>query len=458
MLGSAASAMEAQRYGLDVTGQNIANVNTPGYTRRRPLFSEVPPPDAFTAGGGVRVTGVRAERDAFIERRLWLEIPAERRESALAGALGQVEFAVGEAGHSLDQRLGEFFDSFARLADAPTSATARQEVILQGRSLASAFNDMSDRFDAAQREADAQVLSTVDAINALATRIAGINSTLSGVSPVSPQALQLKDQVRLAVEDLSKLTSVEALQRPDGGYDVAIGNGRPLVVGAHAYELSTAPRPDTGLSDVYASDGSVLTPHLTGGTIAGFLQARDALIPTYQDSLDELAYAVVDEVNTLHTAGFDSNGDAGLPFFTALGATAGAAAAMAVNPALLAAGGEALVAASASATAAGDNGAARGLAALRDSRVLAGGTATFTDAWGQLVYRVGRDVESAQDEQRNREELVRQVAFLRDAVTGVSMDEEAANLMRFQRAYEANARYFTTVNDTLSVLMQVVGG
>jgi flagellar hook-associated protein 1 FlgK len=127
-----------------------------------------------------------------------------------------------------------------------------------------------------------------------------------------------------------------------------------------------------------------------------------------------------------------------------------------MNPALTASGGDALIAASASATAAGDNQVARRLAGLRDQKITAGGTSTAAEAWSQLVYRAGRDRAAAFDAERTQTEVTRQIRNLQDGVSGVSLDEEAADLIRFQRAYEANARFFTTIDETLSTLLNMV--
>ena len=153
-----------------------------------------------------------------------------------------------------------------------------------------------------------------------------------------------------------------------------------------------------------------------------------------------------------HQAGFDLNGAAGLAFFTPLGAASGAAAAIAVNPAVAANGS--LVAASGTGTA-GDNTTATGIAALQDARVVSG--ATFADAWGRLVYRVGSDSQTAQSNQKSAESIVLAVERLRDSLSGVSLDEEATSMIMFQKAYQANAKYFSTVNSALNTLMGMVG-
>ena len=126
--------------GLDVTGQNIANVNTPGYSRRVVDIAAVPPPTRQQAGGGAEVQGIRAQRDRLVERRLGLETSGAERYSTMAEELGMVESALGTGSGSLDTRLNEFFNSLSSLADRPTDAVARQNVLLQASSLANAYN------------------------------------------------------------------------------------------------------------------------------------------------------------------------------------------------------------------------------------------------------------------------------------------------------------------------------
>ena len=123
-------------------------------------------------------------------------------------------------------------------------------------------------------------------------------------------------------------------------------------------------------------------------------------------------------------------------------------AAVAADPNLVVAAGVA---------SAGDNQAARQIADLRDARVMFGSTATLHDAWGRLIYQAGTDTQVARQEQRSRGEIILQVEALRDSISGVSLDEEAANMIRFQRAYEANARFFTTVDESIETLINMVG-
>ena len=451
----ATNSLEAQHRGLDVTGQNIANVNTPGYTRRVVDLVSVPPTDNSGAGRGVAASGIRSNRDHLLDRRLEQELPSERRDAAIAESLSVVEASLGRPGQSIDGKLSAFFDAFASLSENPQSAVARHEVQLQGGALAGAFRSMSDRFSSALRDTDTKIRGAVDEVNALAGRIAGINSTLAAAG-ANGSMLDLRDQQTQLVRQLSELVDIGVTERSGfGGVDITFGNGRPMVIGASAYAITASSVPPLGFAAL-VSGGSTVTTEITGGRLGGLLQVRDVTLPSYVDKLDTLAAQTVTEVNALHVAGFDQTGTAAGNFFAYTAppvGVAGAAAAMVVDPAvaldatLIAAGGTAE---------AGDNTIARGLAALRDARVLDGGTASLTDYWSRLVYRVGRDSQAASDEQQTGQQLVRQGDALRDQVAGVSLDEEAMQLLRYQRAYEANARFFNTVSQTLDVLLQTL--
>jgi flagellar hook-associated protein 1 len=456
MLSSTARALDAQRFGLDVVGQNIANVNTPGYAKRVAQFQELALADRLRAGNGVDVIGVRTMRDRLIDRRLREELQSEQRYAAMASMLSIVEVALGRPGGSIDKSLSDFFDAFAALAESPLSSTARQQVVLTGQSVASAFREMAERFEAALRDADARVRGTVDAVNDLAARVASLNASLAGTPPASSEGLHLRDQVDRAVTSLAALIDISAIERADGGFDLSFGGGRMLVTGSHFYAMRVIDRAVTGAAEI-TSGGAVVTGETTGGRLGGLLHVRDTHLPAYMADLDALAYAVTQHVNAAHQAGFDLAGTAGGAFFAPPGSVTGAARTMAASPLLTAPGGEALVAASADPASAGHNANARALAALRDARLLAGGTATFHDLWARMVYTVGRDTAAARDEQRSRAEIVRQVENLQDSVSGVSLDEEAADMLRFQRAYEANARFFRAIDEALETLLRMVG-
>ena len=404
MLSFAARSLDAQRFGLEVVGQNIANVNTEGYSKRVAEFAAVPPPDAWSAGGGVEIAGARSMRDRLIDRRLRFELADQERDSSVNDQMGVVEVALGEAGSSLDGALDSFFDSWATLADTPTSPTSRQEVILQGQALSAAFANMAGRLSQSQQDVDTRVRADVERVNALAEKIASLNMQVAGTSATSPEGLHVRDEINEAVQDLSKLIDVNVIETEGGGYTIDFAGGHPLVVGQFNYAVEIADAPVTGLARL-TSGGVDVTARVTSGSIGGLLDVRDTKIPGYLTRLDTLATDVATQVNAVHATGFGLGGSTGVNFFQ-IGVPPGAAT-LSINAILTAAGGENFVAAAGVAGAAGDNATARRLADLRDAKVTGGGTASAAEAWSQLVYRVGRDKQAAADSLATQSEVTR---------------------------------------------------
>ena len=448
-LSIATTGLTAARTGLDVTGQNIANVNTPGYARRTLALAELPPTDLPGAGSGVTVLQIQALRDLAIEGRIGHEQAGQSHDSALLGGLTEVESAIGTPGSSLDANISALFDAFSQLANDPTSASARDSLVRQGQTLAQGFNALSARIAELGRATDASLKDSVGQLNALTATVADLNGQIA-VGGANMQALI--DQRSATISTISQLADVSVLQRADGAVDLSLPNGQALVVGANTYAIQTVSGPPSGFSSLTLSDIDI-TSQLKGGRLGGLLQLRDTALPGYQSGLDHLAYDIATQVNAVHSTGYDGTGTAAGNFFAPPATVAGAAASLAVDPAVVA--NSQLVAAS-STGALGDNGTAQALAGLRDTRVMSGGTQTASEAWSSLVYRVGSDVATASAANATRGSVVRQLQRLRDQTSGVSLDEEAANLMKFQRAYEASARFFTTVNTTLDALMVMV--
>lgn len=449
----AAHSLDAQQRGLEVAGQNIANVNTPGYSRRVVDLMSLPPIDQRSAGNGVAAAGVRAMRDRQLDRRLFQEIPGQAREVATAEQLSVVETVFGPAGKSIDGRLTALYDAFSRLAENAQSSTARDQVRQEARSLASEFQTVNRRMASVRQDADVTVRAAVDELNRLAAQVAGVNRSLPGASAAA--AADLQDKQTELVRQVSTLANVGVQLRVDGGIDLSFADGRPLVVGAVDYAVTAASGPPDGMA-VLSSGGTPVDGEITGGRIGGLLQVRDVLVVDYQTRLDALAQATADEFNALHESGFDQTGAAAGALFTVDTTPpdpSGAARTFALAAAIEA---DTQSIAAASTPEAGDNTLAKALAALRDTKVMEGDTLTLGDAWSQLVFAVGRDSAAASQEADTQTAIVTQVDALRDQVSGISLDEEAMQMLKFQRAYEANARYFTAVSQTLDLLLQTV--
>lgn len=452
LLNRAVRALDAQRYGLDVAGQNISNVNTPGYVRRTAQLAESLPTDPFSAGGGVDVVAVTASRAPLVETRLNYEQPAAAREGAIADHLAVVEAGLGDAGASLDEALARFYNTYATLSQNPTSSTSRQQVIVEGQALARGFNDMSGRFQTARVDADRDIRASLSQVNALAAQLTSINRQISQTDTQNAQGLL--DQQAVVIGAIGKLVDIHVITRDDGSADVQVGNGRALVMADKSFDLKVTTSGVDGFAQI-VTDGAAtttnVTSEITGGAIGGLLQVRDTLVPSYIAQLDQLAYTVSSDVNDLVTSGYDLNANAGVNFFSQPSAVAGAAGLMSVNAAVVA---DNRLVVTSSTTAAGNNDIANEVAALQDAP-MTGTTARPVEGWSGLVYSVANDSRTATQAQASHDQVAQQLRNLRDQISGVSIDEEAAMLLRFQRAYEANARFFNVANETLDILMSL---
>jgi flagellar hook-associated protein 1 FlgK len=363
-----------------------------------------------------------------------------------------IESTIGTAGSGIDGRLAALFNAFQSLSLDPQSAAARDGVALEGTRLSTAFNEMSQRLQASARQADSDVRSSVEEINRLASTIATLNRQIGDANGSDTEPL--RDQLDTALQQLSRLTTVSIIPQPQGTFDVSTGAGRPLVVGAISYSLTVTSAPGTGHAEIRAG-GVDITGELHGGSVGGLLELRDRVLPDYLAQLDQLAYDVVQNVNSVHAAGYDLSGTTGQNFFQPIGAVAGAASAMRIDAAVAA--DSSRIAAASAAGSLGDNGNAKALAALRGGDLTHGGTATFVESWGLLVNRIGSDSATAKSSLATRHDIVAAIQRMRDSVSGVSLDEEAGRMLQFQRAYEANARFFSTVDQTLQTLMATFG-
>jgi flagellar hook-associated protein 1 FlgK len=548
-LSIAVRALLAQEGAVNTTANNIANVNTQGYSRQRPILTEATPLDLgqISIGNGVEFDGVQSVRDNILELRIDQETQQQNRLQAYLNSVNQVQSLFNETeGAGLSDALNNFFNSFQALADNPTDVPTRQAVISAGQNLASTFQQTGQQLSSIQRGLDQQVSQTVSEINSDTAQLADLNQQIASIQGNSEQAGMLQDKQYSVLNDLSQLVDVAVTYANDGSLTITTTNGVPLVAGDQGFALSTTNNPSTGFQDIL-SQGADVTASFAGGQLAGLLEARDQAIPSAISDLDNLAAGIINAVNTQSTKGYDLNGIKGGDFFQPVvqpspGSNAGAAENMAVaitDPSLVAAsssligygttglsltpgttftagdtltisqdghshttantlttvgalmsdintwgqqygisaylvsgnlqiqgnpaGGTMTVTPGGSFTTdvgslspgtQGDNGNALALANLQNQAVVNGETAT--DYYADLVSTVGNDVSSATDEQEAVSLVLTQLQNQRSDISGVSLDEEAANLILYQRAFEAAAEVVSTINTLTGDVLQTV--
>jgi flagellar hook-associated protein 1 FlgK len=432
---------------MEVASNNIANANTPGYSREVATFE--PEPDVVEGniafGQGVALTQVQGIRNQVVELGLQQNLQSQAQVNSYLQPMDQLQGLFNEAqGVGLQTPLSAFFNSLQNLSTNPADSSLRQAVVSAGQTLASAFNQASAGLAQIQTGLNNEVPQAVGQINQLTQQIAQLNTQVQSLQSGGANASQLIDQRDQLVEQLSGLVGVDNISADDGTITLTTTNGALLVSGQQSFALQTDTN-SAGNQDVF-SQGSDITAGLTGGSLGGYIQARDQGVASAQTNLDNLAASLTSAVNNQQALGYDLNGNAGVPFFTpftpAGSSNSGAAAQMQVASAVAA--DPSLIAASSVQGVSGDNGNATALANILNQQVIDGQTPmTF---YSNYVSGIGTEVSQATSEQTAQNLVVQQLQNQKASISGVDLDEESANLIQYQTAYSAAARVINMVS------------
>lgn len=445
-LGTALSALYAQRQGLDTTGQNVANANTEGYSRQRirmeatggatgaQLFSRRTSPD-----GGVRVVDFQRVRDTFLELRALQENAASASLQSTQTVLSRAELSFSEPGpNGLQAQMADFWASWDDLGNRPNDPGARSQVIEQAKTVVDGFSRAGADLASLQASVTDQLKSRVSDINTTASQIAQLNQAIQNATNSGMTPNDLLDQRDLLITQLSSLVGVTTRDGDAGSVDVFVG-GSSLVRGANSEPL--------GVDVSGAGTASVMWSRLGvaadvgGGEAGALVSAVNTVIPGYRQRLDTVVNQFRDTVNTQHQAGDDLvPGGTTDPLFTGSGATG-----LAVN-ATIVADPNRLAAAGAGAGAL-DSSNALAMAALAN---LPGGPDA---SYRSLISDLGADSQRADRQLTIQTQIAGQVDAARKSQSSVNLDEEMTNMISFQHAYDAAARYMTAVDQTLQTLM-----
>jgi len=446
-LATAVTGMSAEQGALAATTNNVANVNTPGYSRETPVLVSSDPieMDGVTFGTGVTLQSVQSIRDPILETQIQEQSQGQGQYTALASALQQTQVNFTTSANDIGTSIANFFDSLNQLSANPWYLPTRQDVLTAAGNLASSFNDTANNLTQQRTSLDLNVVQQVTQINQLSQQIATLDGQISNLQNVGETANEFVDQRQQAIDQLSSLVNVSVIQA-DNSLTLTTANGVPLVIGQTAFQL-TAQTNAQGLHDVYGG-GNDITSQLTSGQLGGTIEARDQEIPALQTQLDTLAAGLANSVNGVQAAGFDLNGVPGMNLFNPPPAGgAGAASSLSValtDPTLIAASSDGSP---------GSNGNAQALYALNAQPIIGGQTPT--NYYSQIVDNVGNDVSNASAQQTASAAILQQLNDQNGAVSGVSLDEEAANMVQYQDAFQASAEVVTTINDMMYAVIQM---
>ncbi|MCB2147983.1 MAG: flagellar hook-associated protein FlgK [Deltaproteobacteria bacterium] len=461
MLNVAKTALITQQKALDITANNIANVNTEGYSRQR-LNMEQNEPVRYE--GGTLSTGVRANRtiqriyDRFINAQLADAASKEGRWQAQGETLEKAELMFDEvSGYGLNNAMSQFWSAWQQLSNNPSGYTERVTLIGESQNMTDVFNKLTRDLNQVQIDSDTSVNGAVNDINTLTKEIAELNLKVAEIEAGNDHsANEFRDQRDLKLKELSNLINVNSFEDADGYLTVVTANGHTLVDRVNSWDLTTGLNAN-GFNDVFwqSSSGTLqnITSDISDGKLKGWIEARDTVIPDYLTRLDDMALTMITAVNTLHSSGLTMEAppdDTGIAFFTGTDASDIAVNTDIVNNSNL------LAAALNTEGVPGGNGNAIAISELQNSLSMSGGTATFDDFYDSLVSDVGRNVSQAKVNTDHQSMVSLQLSTYREEVSGVSMDEEMVNMVQFQSAYTAAAKLVSTVDQMLQTLIDMV--
>jgi flagellar hook-associated protein 1 len=447
----------AQQQALNLAGHNIANANTAGYTRQVANLATSSPLQVapkMLLGTGVNVASYQRIRDAYLDVQLRAQTMLQGAAEAKQDGLGQVESVLNEpSDNGLSNLLGKYWSSWQNVANAPEVVATRQALVEAAASLATGLNSVSVQLATIRAQTGQEAQLTLDEVNAAGQDLRSLNKAIFDSTAAGNTPDDLLDQRDLVLDRLGKLGAVSTTDNGDGTIKVTF-SGVTLVDGTTLQVLSESG--GTLSNDMTTPETAALGA--TTGKLGALAALRDVTLPGYAAQLNTLAATLITQTNALQAGGVDVNGvtqtggfgldgSSGVAFFSGTDAATIAVTATAAK-----------IAAAGVAGAPGDNTNALRIAALaNDKTLLPLGGATIDDAYASLVTTIGSDSANATRAVDNAKALVGSLTNRRDSVSGVSLDEEMTNLVKFQQGYQAAARALTTLDDVLELLITRTG-
>lgn len=466
-LDSTANTLSVFQNALSVVQNNVNNASTPGYAAQSATFEALPYEQGTGLLGGVTAGQIQDSRNAFAEANVQssaADLGYSQQQVQSLTAIQNLFDISGQTG--IAGALSNLYSAFSAWSSAPASATEQQGVLRAAANVAKAFQQTAAGVAQTTAQTNGSIHSTVEQINQLAAQIAGDNAKLTQANgPDSGVSSDLYNRL----QQLSQLVNFTAVQGSNGVMNVLLGNGQtPIVDGSKssALTISTAvvgtANPNAPAStQILDSTGRDITSEISGGRAAALLNVANVVLPSLQGdgsqtgSLNQLAQGMADRINALLSSGQVSAGPPavpGVPLFTYNNQNATAAASsLQLNPAI-----------TASTLAAGDannsNNIALTLAGLANSQNPADqiNGLTYTEFYGTIASGVGSQLSAATSNQSEANDALTQAESVRQQISGVDLNEQAAQIIQFQQAFNAASKVITVVDSMLETVLNLV--
>lgn len=470
----------ASKKSLGTTGHNIANANTEGYSRQRVMQTTAQPVvrGGMVEGTGTRVRGIERVHDENVEKRLHKTITEKEFYQERAGQLSQIEDIFNEIDNEgLNKVLNKFYNSFRELSNQPENETIRSIVRDNASLVVKDFRRISGTLDTLSTNIDRGIEQEVTDINQLLRNTANLNRRIAYLEAVGDETGDLRDQRDTILRELSKSFKITTYTDNKNNFIINAAGVGTLVTGTMVQELATKGLHQSESSNNMAGSVEIffvnrpnlaITEKFKGGKLSSMLQVRNKDVTAVRERIDNIAYDLTNTVNAIHRRGYasrkvdvDANGTAasfdskgpvtGINFFKNLDGTQGASAAISLNSAIKDDLSNIVTALNPNSP--GDNRISVAISKLQHERVMAGGTATLEEYYLQSIGKVGLEANKANLDSEQFEGILTQLQGLKERVSGVSIDEETANMVRYQHAYEASAKVMQTADEMFKTVL-----
>lgn len=438
----ALSGVRAAQVGIATTGQNIANINTPGFSRLNTITQSLAGPGGLNVGGGVEVSSIRRMASDFQNQQLWRATTEQNYYGTRQDYLTALESLMSGEGSSISVGLDQFFAALSEASATPNSIALRQQVLAEAGNLAQRFNGLSSNINAQVQALHEQRTAMATEINGLTENIAKLNKKIVETEAVKGDTTALRDHRDSLVKDLSKFASIRVNETPDGGLNVSLSNGQPLVSGISPGQLqiNVTMTGEQQVSLAFLGTTFPLKQDGFGGAFGGLYDTEYGDLRPTMDALHEMADQFATQVNNTLLTGFDLAGNPGTALLTY--DPTSTTKLLQVNSLAP----EALAFSSAAGET-GNNEVLLDLLGIKSQNITVNGSSvSLNDAYTGLLGKVASDSRQNQADLKSTTTVTQQAQAQRDSVSAVSLDEEAVSLMTYQQAYQANMKVISTAN------------
>ncbi len=457
-------AMMNSQNALQTVSHNVANKDTEGYSRQRAEFRSSPPSGLrLRYGQGAYTSAITRVNNPHLEKQIAEEMTKLEQAKAAAGVLGRLEDVMNEQQESgVHKKVGDFFNSWRELSNNPENFALRQQVRDTALEMSKSFKDLNAGLGGILDDADFQLAVKIGEVNEITKEIAELNQQIQQVELHAREANDERDRRDLLVKKLSGLVNIRYAEGDGGVLTITAGNTAVLVSGYQQRDLFVekvaGPKgKNPSLRVLYRSTKNGTPDDVTNqfktGAIGGLLQARDGVVGDLIKKINLMGYTIASEVNHAHRSGFDRYSGAGGDFFIMPDDIQDFSNGIDINPYIRTDVGR--IAAAAATHSPGDNRVANIISLLQYKKVFSDGTSSIDDFYGAMVGEVGILAGKAKGGIEAVGSNLHNLEKLRESISGVSLDEEAAKMIEYQKSYDASARLIRTADEMMQTVLNL---